>query len=165
MKTATITASNGAVATIDAADFDYLSQFRWHQDGYGYFMRRVVKDNGLTTTVRLHREIMNAPTGQYVDHINRDVLDNRRSNLRLCTPAQNQWNVGRRRTNTSGVSGVYFYKPLQKWGVKFKVNEEDKFFGYHDTFEDAVAVRNEAMLKHRGEFAVPSNETEAGNED
>lgn len=78
---------NGGAALVDDADFDRVSRYRW----------RLRPKNGVTAhidgkPVYMHRLIMDAPQGLEVDHVNRDVADNRRANLRLCTRAQNARN-------------------------------------------------------------------------
>ena len=92
------------VTTVDAADYEWLSQYRWFAKGTGgkYYAGRAERGE----MIMMHREIMKPPPGMVVDHIDGDSLNNRRSNLRICTPRQNNHN----RTfkgNTSGFAGVY----------------------------------------------------------
>lgn len=54
----------------------------------------------------LHRFLLEAPRHMQVDHINGDGLDNRRTNLRLVTPSQNQWNRGKKQSSRTGYKGV-----------------------------------------------------------
>ena len=60
------------------------------------------KYNKTFSSVKMHRLIMNASAGVQVDHANGDGLDNRRSNLRLCTHVENMHNSGKYKNNTSG---------------------------------------------------------------
>jgi len=74
---------------IDKADWDLINKTKWFaiKDAKGFYARG--KING--KTVALHRYLLN-PQNEIVDHINRNTLDNRRSNLRLVTPSQSSKN-------------------------------------------------------------------------
>lgn len=73
-----------------------------------------------------------------VDHINRDRLDNRRCNLRLCTNAENQRNTGLWRTSTTGIKGICRYRG--RWRAQFTHLTKRYWAGDHDTIEAAVAA-------------------------
>jgi hypothetical protein len=81
--------TRGLFAIVDAADYDWLSGFKWRattgRKPYACFART---DN----VIYMHRLIMNPPKGLFVDHVNGNSLDYRRSDLRNCTKAQNAWN-------------------------------------------------------------------------
>lgn len=79
---------------IDEEDWDLVSQYTWtlHRSGKYVYCRRWVRVNGKIKWVFLHNELMNTPKGKIVDHINHNGLDNRRSNLRICTYSQNLYN-------------------------------------------------------------------------
>jgi len=66
----------GLFAIVDAADYEWLSRYRWFLCGAGYAARHAPGK-----TILMHREIMQAPAGMVVDHINGNRLDNRRCNL------------------------------------------------------------------------------------
>ncbi|HET9684589.1 MAG TPA: HNH endonuclease, partial [Gemmatimonadaceae bacterium] len=76
----------------------------------------VVRTDADGRETRLHRLITGAPEDQYVDHANRNRADNRRENLRVCTPAQNSENKTLSRRNTSGVTGVTCHKTRAREG-------------------------------------------------
>jgi hypothetical protein len=75
-------------ALVDAADYERVSQQRWYWDGrYPYTSLPTGKRS--SKRVRLHIFLLgDPPAGLYTDHINRDTLDNRRSNLRWLTPRE-----------------------------------------------------------------------------
>jgi hypothetical protein len=78
---------------VDDQDFDYLIKFKWHlHEGYACRMKR---ENGKAIRTRMHREILGAipGDGKIIDHINRNRLDNRRSNLRFCSFSENALNT------------------------------------------------------------------------
>lgn len=75
------------VAWVDDKDYISLNYFRWCFDGK-YAQRR-----GKGKTIRMHSVLMQPPKGLEVDHLNGNPLDNRRSNLRICTHKQNCQNL------------------------------------------------------------------------
>ena len=66
-------------------------------------------------------------------------------------------NVGLRADNTSGITGVYWHKPLNKWVAKICINQKDIHLGYHDKFEDAVLARKQGEEKYFGEFSYENS--------
>lgn len=105
--------------------------------------------------VYMHRLILKAPSGFFVDHINGDGLDNRRSNLRLCTIKENNRNrVRMQSTNTSGLRGVFWERGCQKWRAQITVDDKNKHLGvFTDKYDAAIAYRNAAQ-QYYGEFAA-----------
>lgn len=87
------------------------------------------------------------PRGQ-IDHINGNPVDNRLSNLRDIPGAENQRNMKRFVTNTSGVGGVTWQDDRQRWRVRVKFDGREKHLGRFKDFGEAVRVRNEALAAH-----------------
>jgi GTP-binding protein HflX len=106
-----ISLGDGKSAIVDAADFEWLNRHKWRTTGgtKGYVQCRIA-----TKSVYMHRLIMNPPPGMVVDHINGNVWDNRRRNLRVCTRAQNSMNA-RGRAGTSIFKGVFWESRTRKW--------------------------------------------------
>ena len=99
-----------------------------------------------------HRIIMmlcfgHTPENAEIDHINHIRNDNRLFNLRFVTHGENMRNKSVSSKSTTGVTGVCFYKRLQKYMAQIKVNREFIHLGYFDTLEEAAAARAEANLK------------------
>ena len=93
----------------------------------GFYIQLHLKDKSKKdgrTTISVHRYILNCPKGLQVDHINRNTLDNRKCNLRICTPIQNSQNKGNYRNNKSGIKGVYFIKRDNVWIAELKYNKK-----------------------------------------
>jgi hypothetical protein len=144
--------NRGLTAIVDDADYEILSRHRWCVPPAGKrpYALRTVGDTG--RRLAMHRVILNAPDGLQVDHINGDGLDNRRSNLRLATNAQNLQNQKRRSTNTSGYKGVSLYRD-GRWSARIRANGRRVFLGYFATPELAHAAYCAAAEKYHGEFA------------
>ena len=97
------------------------------------------------------------PSEKQVDHINGDKLDNRIKNLRLVTNQQNQFNRSSLKiNNTSGKTGVCWYKKYKKWVAQIEVRDNQKRknynLGYYTKKEDAIQARIEGEKKYFGEF-------------
>lgn len=101
-KTISLICCNGEKVLIDWEDEPIINGKRvWVDGGYAK-----LKING--KTFRLHNIILSPREGLVVDHINRNPLDNRKSNLRLCTPCDNAQNRKLHKNNTSGYSNITF---------------------------------------------------------
>jgi hypothetical protein len=115
-------------------DYQRLSIRRWFIRKNGY----VQSGHGL-----LHRVIMNAPSGLEVDHINRNRLDNRRENLRICTHKENSQNKGT--WGKSGAKYVYYKPACGLYSVQIPLDGRVKSCGYRRRLEDAVALRDSIL--------------------
>ena len=93
------------------------------------------------TTIGLHRWIMNSPKGMQVDHINRNTLDNRKCNLKICTQLENANNKGFYKNNKSGHKGVYFIQSQNYWIAELKLNKICYRSKQYKTKEEAIIGR------------------------
>lgn len=103
-----------------------------------------------------HRLLMGAKRGQVIDHINGDPLDNRRSNLRLCTQKQNVRNSRPRKGTESGLKGVRWQSSTQTWCAQIMVDGRREYLGHFSTAEEAAQVYDAAAVRLFGEFAHPN---------
>jgi len=147
--------THGKSVIVDGADYHWAMQYKWiafsAPGGHWYAVRYEWKD-GSTRMIFMHRELMGAVSGQQIDHINRNGLDNRRRNLRFCTTAQNQWNAKKRCDNKSGYIGVH--RNLEgRWVAQIRVNGEKKYLGCFRDAKEAALAYNEAAHRYHGEFA------------
>jgi hypothetical protein len=138
--------SQGKAAIVDEQDFARLSRHKWyfkmsHRKGYAV---RNARRGDRRIQIRMHNEIMQPPAGFMVDHRNRDSLDNRRSNLRICTKVANAWN---RPSGRSGVLGVQKRRP---WTVTLMLQGRVVFRGEYWTKRDAIAARAAAIERVHG---------------
>jgi hypothetical protein len=89
-----------------------------------------------------------------VDHKDTDHSNNRISNLRPCTPAENGCNRDKDLPDaTSKFKGVHFEKQTQKWRAQIKVNRRKLSLGRFSSEIEAVRAYDAAAAKHHGEFA------------
>lgn len=148
---------------VDDIDAD-LASYKWSVANTGYAQSNI----GNRTVVHLHRLIgkrildREFEKGEVVDHINRNKLDNRRSNLRITNQSVNIFNRRPQSNNTSGVSGVYLatktYRILgvtyiyKKWVARIKVKNKSIFIGQfkESEFEKAKQARIDAEIKYFG---------------
>jgi len=156
--------TQGKFALVDDEDFDFLMQFKWRFcksiNGTGYAVRTTPREfvNGRLKahSVLMHRQIMSAPKNLEVDHADRDKLNNQKYNLRLCTHAENQRNIGLTSKNTSGYKGVFWSEKDKKWISILMVNGETKRLGYFKKIEDAKIAYDKACIFYHGDFAKPN---------
>ena len=99
--------------------------------------------------ILIHRAIMNAPKNLVVDHINRNTLDNRKSNLRLVTPAENCQNRGyKSNTTSSGYRGVSWHIKQKKYVAHVRLNGIRYNLGSFDNEKEAALVVQEWRMKN-----------------
>lgn len=120
-----------------------------HKSGY-------IRINIGGTVFLAHRLIFLMEYGycpKYIDHKNRKRDDNRKLNLMEATKEENSNNQGMSKANTSGVKNVSWFKANSKWGVTFRIDGKQKFFGLFEDFQEAVSRANEIREKlgKRGE--------------
>jgi len=89
---------------------------------------------------------------QEIDHVNGIKDDNRLHNLRLATRSENQRNVGKTKSNSSGFKGVYRDKSTGKWRAQMKIAGRNKWLGTYNNIEDASSAYRAAAKKYHGEF-------------
>ena len=144
--------TDGQYAIVDAEDYPYLSQFNWNahwkKELGGYYARRVIE-------IRMHREVLNAPDGVLVDHIvPQSTLDNRKSNLRFATHAQNRANTRLRSDSQSGYIGVQkVYNRYRAYISDPSRTPHRRNLGSFKLAEDAARIRDRAAIEAYGEFA------------
>lgn len=146
--------NGGVVALIDEEDWPLVAEYRWrHQrtpHGSGYVVAHTKRVGGKRQTVAMHRVILRPGPGQWVDHANHDGLDNRRCNIRLCTPSQNAQN--RRRIRGSIPLRGVSKRPDGKFQAAIRANGDGYFLGSFDTAVAAALAYDAAARILHGEF-------------
>lgn len=131
---------------IDEDDLNKVKDYNIYIDnGYVHITKR-------DKHYRLHRFLMNPKKNDVIDHINRNPVDNRKENLRICSQSENSRNNSISKNNKSGVAGVSFGKKENKWKAYIKFNKKHIHLGCYDDFNEAVKARKEAEIKYFGEF-------------
>ncbi len=144
--------TRGTFVIVDTNLLRILNIHKWHLSwtkGYERYAMRTEKRKA----IYMHREIMNAPDGMEVDHINGNGLDNRRENLRLCTRAQNRMNSVKRIGKSSTFKGVYWHKNCRKWRASLKLDGKEIHIGYFNTELEAAEAYDVEALYYFGNFA------------
>lgn len=141
---------------VDKEDADLVRRYRWFANPSGrngdlYVRGRIYDDGG--KYVSLHRLLMQPSQREEVDHINGNTLDNRRSNLRVCTPSQNRQNQRRRDDTISGFKGVALCRVTGRWKAQIKVDGRSFHLGMFKQARDAARAYDEAARERFGEFA------------
>lgn len=132
--------SVAAYALVDSAD-EGLAALRWYLGSGGYAMRQVRVPGGKMRAEYLHRRVLGLERGDRLeaDHVDRDKLNNRRSNLRVVSRGLNEQNKTGVRAS-SGVRGVHWIASREKWAARVVVDGRMVVRGYFDTVEEAAVV-------------------------
>jgi len=153
-KTMEIIVSN-KIVLIDTEDYGKIREYKWYI-AHGYVSASIPNpiDKARQYQQRLHRLLLGLEPYDkiQVDHINRNKLDNRKSNLRTCTLQQNRQNT-MRNTNKSGYHGVCWKKKNKKWCAATCFNGMVKYIGLFKTKEEAALAYNKKAKELFGEFA------------
>lgn len=140
--------SKNRYALIDDEDKSLVMHYKWWVGSQGRAYTSVRVD-GKAKNMSMHRFIMVPPPDMSVDHINGNPLDNRRTNLRIVTHAQNLQNrQGATRVSSSGVRNVYYHPGKKKYQVKLEVGQRTISCGYYWTIDEAAIAAAAARRCH-----------------
>lgn len=134
---------------IDIEDIELVKNYKWCVDKNGY-----VKNS---KQEYLHRVLMQENT-LHVDHIDGNTLNNQKSNLRVCSNADNlKHRVKLPKNNTSGILGVRFRQDRKKWYAEIQYDGVKINLGSYTDKNDAIKARLEAELKYFGKYKSKIN--------
>jgi len=133
-------------ALVDDEDFGRLSQHKWYLSRAGYAIHGSNK-NGIKSFEKMHRHIMNAKQGDFIDHIDRDKLNNQKTNLRFATQLQNAHNRSKKEGTKNNYKGVFFMKSINLFQSRCRMNGQDIFLGYYKTEIAAAYAYNKKAVE------------------
>ncbi len=155
----TIPLTQGKVAIVDDADYNWLSQWKWRAKRrrnifYAARSACVAEDN--KGTEWMHRVILGlrADDKRQCDHRDGNGLNNQRSNLRRCTATQNHQSSRKRMVATSRYKGIYWHRHVRKWHARIGLNKKQMHLGYYDSEIDAARCYDTEAIKNFGDFAL-----------
>jgi hypothetical protein len=145
----------GHCVQIDSSDYHLLEGEKWWvaKDGY-------VKVFAEGPPQRLARLVMDAKPGQIVDHVDRNPLNNKRSNLRFCDDSQSSSNQQKtKRPSTSRFKGVFRSNPVRgskksPWTAQISFRGKSIYLGSFVNEEDAARAYDASAIQTHGEFAA-----------
>ena len=132
----------------DLEDYDLIKDYCWAEKTGRY--------GALITTIDNKQVKMHQLFGlSWYDHKDRNPLNNKRENLRPSSKMENSRNHSKRKDNTTGFSGVYWRKDVQKWMAMIVIDRKMRWLGYFDDKSDAIKARLNAEYQYYGTQFAP----------
>lgn len=136
---------------MDDNDFSSLNQYKWYAQKHRktFYAKRNIGKFPNRTCVRMHNQILAI---KFIDHKNRNGLDNRKENLRPATNSQNHMNRG-------ALEGRRFKGPTltvnrgKPWQSKIEINGKKIHLGYFKSEEEAARAYDTKARDLFGEYA------------
>ena len=147
----------------DKEDYEIIKPYYWttSESKTGY---AEAKDSSIRRSIQMSRLVMGLKYGdkREVDHINHDIHDNRKQNLRICNRSENNANKLHNSKSKIGVTGVTWDKKSKKWYAHICKNNKQYHLGLFEDFDEAVKSRKEAEEKYFGEYSYDNSMKKAG---
>lgn len=157
--------NSGLVIEIDEENLEKVNKYTWFETEEGYIRANFKSDDGKRFGVLLHRYLTNAPEDMVVDHKDRNPLNNKIENLRICTNAQNSRNRSiHTDKESSKFKGVYFNKKKKVWESAIGFEGSQIYLGSFDSEENAAVIYNRKAIELFGEFALLNPIEDDGSE-
>lgn len=151
----------GGYVEVDKGDLPILRNYAWyvHKQKFGSYARADVWVRGKRFGLNMHRLLLGMPKCE-IDHKNRNGLDNRKANLRLCSSSGNQYNRMRRgmycyKGVTQYNKGKYFVARIMADGKRVTVGNKYK------TAREAAEAYDIAAIRLHGKFACLNFKSES----
>lgn len=140
---------------IDIEDYNKIKIYRWgvykNKKRSNFYCIARDKDKK-RTTIKIHRLLLSVKKGKEVDHINRNGLDNRKCNLRICNTSENCCNREYSRKSNCNFKGVYYNKRFDRYIANIKKEQRQIYLGCFKTPEEAHQAYCAASKKYHGKF-------------
>ena len=136
----------------DIDDYDKIKNYCWWINNWGYMYTTISNDLS-STSLLMHKLIYPTSNNKKTDHINRNKLDNKKSNLRTAVTKENGKNISKSFDNMSGFIGVDWVKRRNKWRARIVCDGIAIHLGVFINKEDAIIARLNAEKKYFKEFA------------
>lgn len=143
---------SGHETIVDADVYDRVGLLKWYRATVGYAVTGL-KVDGEHRMLSLHRYIMQPPCGFVVDHLNENKLDNRRSNLRICTRQVNDHGKRRKNKRSGNFTGVSLHHRTGLWRARIFTNKKESHLGLFDSMEDAARAYDFEAVRRYGVHA------------
>lgn len=152
--------TKGKFAIVDKEDIAKLNRYKWRvtKNGDNYYAVTTIYNckTKKEANLYMHRLLLDAKKGKFVDHKNHKTLDNRRVNIRICTYAENCRNSRKRKGNyTHPFKGVDQLGSL-RWRARIKYNYKYIHIGVYKTKEQAARAYNKKAKELFGDFYNPN---------
>lgn len=141
--------TKGEEILVSKEDYPLLSRHNWNVNSQGYVRASI----GNVDTF-MHKLIQPVRPSYVIDHINRNKLDNRRTNLRAINRLQNDFNQGKPNNNTTGYIGVGYREDRGFYYSFISINNKNRYIIGGVSKKEAAMFRDYVAWLHRGEFAV-----------
>ena len=140
--------SKGEEFYFDLEDYDKIKGYCWNRS-QRYVQTRL--DTG--EIIMLHKFITNTDKETIIDHNDRNPMNCRKDNLRICSHSENCSNITKRKDNKSGVTGVCWSKKYNSWISYIHKDKKQLLLGRYLNKNDAIVARLKAEKDIFGDFA------------
>lgn len=151
--------SKGITFKFSNSDWGLVTKHSWTTNKANYLVATINQ-----RIVRLSRFLMKPSRSMVVDHINGDVLDNRRENLRIITQKNNSRNAKVSINNTSGFTGVrivHLSGGETRYKARIFVDGKEISLGTYDTIDEAILARKKGEIKYFGKYSATKSRNKA----
>lgn len=146
--------TRGKTAIIDARDIEKVAPYKWiFHAGYAR-SSKYDSQRKKNRSIHMSHVILPCPEGMFIDHINRNKLDNRRCNLRIVTRSQNNANRRSFVNSKSQYKGVVKSKKTGRWEAAIRKDGKQISLGSYETEIAAASAYNDYARKMWGEYAL-----------
>lgn len=142
----------GKIALVDDDMYDFLASSKWHYND-GYARCALKQPDGSYKRFSMHRLVIKVEPHELVDHIDGNMLNNQRANLRSANRQNNRYNMALRKDSTTGYKGVHWSKSKAKYEVYISKDGKRFTIGTTTDKEEGAYLYDQFALALFGEYA------------